>query len=271
MSNPTGSARGKRGARHRAGISVGTIPAGGRRFRPFFPTWSKRSSASIRRNWQRRHRGCGRTGSGQQRISHRHTRSVAHPGLPTTATAAIILAAFQQWGLQPGTVAVRDPTPPDLGPHRQHVRRQRHPLVLNLPLIGIWVKLLEIRRPLLYAGILIFATLGAYGLRNSWFDLALLYIIGVIGFLMRRYDIPVAPVLVGRSSVRSPSSSSAVRSRSARATCRSSSGSRFPRPCSRSRRSSCSGRRSGGESPRGERRGRPRAERVGGDAVRVFE
>ena len=70
-------------------------------------------------------------------------------------------------------------------------------LVLNLPLIGIWVKLLEIPRPMLYAGILIFATLGAYGLRNSWFDLALLYIIGVIGFLMRRYDIPVAPVLVG--------------------------------------------------------------------------
>jgi putative tricarboxylic transport membrane protein len=59
------------------------------------------------------------------------------------------------------------------------------------------VKLLEIPRPLLYAGILIFATLGAYGLRNSWFDLALLYIVGVIGFLMRRFDIPVAPVLVG--------------------------------------------------------------------------
>ena len=70
-------------------------------------------------------------------------------------------------------------------------------LILNLPLVGIWVKLLEIPRPLLYAGILIFATLGAYGLRNSWFDLALLYGVGVIGFLMRRYDIPVAPVLVG--------------------------------------------------------------------------
>jgi putative tricarboxylic transport membrane protein len=70
-------------------------------------------------------------------------------------------------------------------------------LVLNLPLVEIWVKLLAIPRPLLYAGILIFATLGAYGLRNSWFDLLLLYVIGLIGFLMRRYDIPIAPVLVG--------------------------------------------------------------------------
>lgn len=70
-------------------------------------------------------------------------------------------------------------------------------LILNLPLVGIWVKLLSIPRPLLYAGILIFATLGAYGLRNSWFDLFLLYAIGLAGFLMRRYDIPVAPTIVG--------------------------------------------------------------------------
>ena len=68
-------------------------------------------------------------------------------------------------------------------------------LILNLPLVGLWVKLLAIPRPLLYAGILIFATLGAYGLRNSWFDLLLLYLIGLVGFLMRRYDIPVAPVI----------------------------------------------------------------------------
>jgi len=70
-------------------------------------------------------------------------------------------------------------------------------LVLNLPLVGLWIKLLSIPRPLLYGGILIFATLGAYGLRNSWFDLLLLYLIGLIGFMMRRYDIPVAPTIVG--------------------------------------------------------------------------
>ena len=118
-------------------------------------------------------------------------------GLPTTATAAIILAAFQQWGLQPGPLLFE--TQPQLiwGLIASMYVGNVILLILNLPLVGIWVKLLEIPRPLLYAGILIFATLGAYGLRNSWFDLALLYVIGVIGFLMRRYDIPVAPVLVG--------------------------------------------------------------------------
>ncbi len=118
-------------------------------------------------------------------------------GLPTTAAAAIILAAFQQWGLQPGPLLFE--TQPLLvwGLIASMYVGNVILLVLNLPLVGIWVKLLAVPRPLLYGGILLFATLGAYGLRNSWFDLALLYIVGLVGFLMRRYDIPIAPVLVG--------------------------------------------------------------------------
>ena len=63
-------------------------------------------------------------------------------------------------------------------------------LVLNLPLVGLWVKLLKIPKPPLYAGILIFATVGVYGMRQSAFDLVLLYAIGLLGVVMRRYDFP---------------------------------------------------------------------------------
>jgi putative tricarboxylic transport membrane protein len=70
-------------------------------------------------------------------------------------------------------------------------------LVLNLPLVGLWVKLLKVPKPQLYAGILIFATVGAYGMRQSAFDLLLLYAIGVLGLLMRRFNFPTAPVVVG--------------------------------------------------------------------------
>jgi putative tricarboxylic transport membrane protein len=69
-------------------------------------------------------------------------------------------------------------------------------LVLNLPLAGVWVRLLEIPRPLLYGGILVFATLGVYSLNNSVFDIGILYAIGVIGFAMRRFDFPVAPAVI---------------------------------------------------------------------------
>jgi putative tricarboxylic transport membrane protein len=69
--------------------------------------------------------------------------------------------------------------------------------VLNLPMVGLWVKLLKIPRAPLYAGILIFATVGVYGMRQSPFDLFLMYAIGLVGVLMRRFDFPAAPVVVG--------------------------------------------------------------------------
>lgn len=70
-------------------------------------------------------------------------------------------------------------------------------LALNLPMIGLSVKLLKIPKPYLYAGILIFATVGVYGMRQSAFDLFLLYGIGVLDVIMRRFDFPTAPVVVG--------------------------------------------------------------------------
>ena len=70
-------------------------------------------------------------------------------------------------------------------------------LLLNLPMVGLWVKLLVIPRPWLYAGILVFATLGAYTLNNNVVDLVILWIIGLLGFGMRVLDVPVAPCVVG--------------------------------------------------------------------------
>ena len=70
-------------------------------------------------------------------------------------------------------------------------------LVLNLPLVGLWVRLLAIPAPLLYGGILVFSTLGVYSLNRSTVDLVLLLFIGLAGFLMRRYEFPVAPCIIG--------------------------------------------------------------------------
>jgi putative tricarboxylic transport membrane protein len=51
--------------------------------------------------------------------------------------------------------------------------------------------------PLLHGAILVFATLGAWSLRQSWFDLLLLMLVGLLGLVMRRHDFPTAPVIVG--------------------------------------------------------------------------
>ena len=118
-------------------------------------------------------------------------------GLPSSATAAVLLTAFQQYGLQPGPLLFS--TQPLLvwtliaSLYIGNVML----LVLNLPLVGLWVKMLKIPAPLMYGGILIFATIGTYGISRSVVDLILLYSIGVMGFFMRKYDFPTAPVIIG--------------------------------------------------------------------------
>ena len=118
-------------------------------------------------------------------------------GLPTSATAAIMLAAFQQFGLQPGPLLFQNSPELVWGLIASLYIGNTMLLVLNLPLVGLWVRLLFIPRPLLYAGILLFAVLGTYSLNNSVIDLVLLLLIGFVGFLMRRYGFPVAPAVVG--------------------------------------------------------------------------
>ncbi|MCB5203154.1 tripartite tricarboxylate transporter permease [Neorhizobium sp. T786] len=118
-------------------------------------------------------------------------------GLPTTATAAIMLAGFQQYGLQPGPLLFA--TNPQLvwGLIASLLIANLMLLVLNLPLIGLWVKLLTIPKPWLYAGILVFATLGTIGANPSVFELGMLLTFGLLGYAMRVFGYPIAPVIVG--------------------------------------------------------------------------
>jgi putative tricarboxylic transport membrane protein len=118
-------------------------------------------------------------------------------GLPTSATAAILLAAFQQYGLQPGPLLFTSNSSLVWGLIASLYLGNFVLLLLNLPLVGVWVRLLAIPTPLLYAGILVFATLGVYSLNQSVFDLVLLFIVGAVGYLMRRFDFPVAPCIIG--------------------------------------------------------------------------
>jgi len=118
-------------------------------------------------------------------------------GLPTSATAAILLAAFEQYNLQPGPQLFTASGSLVWGLIASLYIGNVMLLVLNLPLAGLWVRLLAIPQPLLYGGILVFSTLGVYSLSNSVFDLVLLFLVGIVGFLMRRYDFPVAPAIIG--------------------------------------------------------------------------
>jgi putative tricarboxylic transport membrane protein len=118
-------------------------------------------------------------------------------GLPSSATAAVLLAAFQQYGLQPGPR--RKQQRPDLvwtliaSLYIGNVML----LVLNLPLVGVWARVMLVPRPLLFGGILVLASLGAYSLNRSILDLMILYTVGAVGCVMRVYGIPLVPAVLG--------------------------------------------------------------------------
>jgi putative tricarboxylic transport membrane protein len=118
-------------------------------------------------------------------------------GLPTSATAAVILVAFQQYGLQPGPLLLEQE--PDLvwGLVAALLIGNLMLLILNLPLVGLWAKVLYLPTPYLYAGIVSFAMLGAYSLNQSVFDVITLLILGFLGYAMRQYGYPIAPLIIG--------------------------------------------------------------------------
>jgi len=118
-------------------------------------------------------------------------------GIPTSATAAIMLSAFQIFNLQPGPQLFEQQSGLVWALIASLYVANVMLLVLNLPLIRIWVKVLELPRPALYTGILMFGTLGVYSLSNSVTEVLIMFAIGLLGFALRRSEFPIAPVILG--------------------------------------------------------------------------
>jgi putative tricarboxylic transport membrane protein len=118
-------------------------------------------------------------------------------GIPTSATAAIMLSSFQVFNLQPGPELFDTQSALVWALIASLYVANVMLLVLNLPLIRLWVKVLQIPRPALYTGILMFGTLGVYSISNSVTEVLIMYAIGALGFFLRRADFPIAPVILG--------------------------------------------------------------------------
>jgi len=118
-------------------------------------------------------------------------------GIPTSATAAILLSAFTSYGIAPGPLLFQQQADLVWTLIASLYVGNVILLVLNLPLVGMWVQLLRIPAPWLYGGIILISTAGVYGASSSVFDVGLLYAFGLLGFVMRRFDAPVAPLVMG--------------------------------------------------------------------------
>jgi putative tricarboxylic transport membrane protein len=118
-------------------------------------------------------------------------------GLPSSATAAVLLTAFQQYGLQPGPLLFE--TRPDLvwTLIASLYIGNGMLLILNLPMAPLWARVMLVPRSLLFGSILVLATVGAYGLNRSMLDVTLLYLVGAVGWGMRVLDVPLVPAVLG--------------------------------------------------------------------------
>ncbi|GHH50749.1 tripartite tricarboxylate transporter permease [Lentzea cavernae] len=180
------------------GFPIGTVPAGGADVSTFL---SYGAEKKLSKRPEEFGKGAIEGVAGPEAANNAAAAGVLVPlltlGLPTTATAAVIVAAFQSYGIQPGPLLFTNNSTMVWALIASLYIGNVMLLVLNLPLVKIWVKVLQIPRPYLYAGILLFAALGTYAVNFVVDDLIVLLVIGVIGFFMRRHGYPVAPLVVG--------------------------------------------------------------------------
>lgn len=180
------------------GFPIGTVPAGGADVSTFL---SYAAEKKLSKRPEEFGRGAIEGVAGPEAANNAAAAGVLVPlltlGLPTTATAAVIVAAFQSYGIQPGPLLFTNNSAMVWALIASLYIGNLMLLVLNLPLVKIWVKVLQIPRPYLYAGILLFAALGTYAVNFVVDDLIVLLVIGVVGFFMRRHGYPVAPLVVG--------------------------------------------------------------------------
>ena len=117
-------------------------------------------------------------------------------GIPANAVMAMLLGALIIYGMQPGPMLIKQH--PDLfwGTVTSMYIGNIMLLVLNLPLIGIWVKILKIPYPVLFPLILLFCLIGVYSLNNNVGEIGLMLFFGGVGYLMKKFNYESPPLVL---------------------------------------------------------------------------
>jgi putative tricarboxylic transport membrane protein len=173
------------------GFLVGLLPGGGATLASFVSyAMEKRISSTPERFGQGAIEGV----AGPEAANNAGTAGSFIPlltlGLPGNPVTAILLGAFIMYGLSPGPLMIQSRPEIFWGIVASMYLGNVMLLVLNLPLIGIWVQLLRIPYRWLYASLILFMIVGAFSLSNSVFD------IGLLGYGLRRLEFDTAPLIL---------------------------------------------------------------------------
>jgi putative tricarboxylic transport membrane protein len=118
-------------------------------------------------------------------------------GVPSGPIPAVMLAAIMVHGVAPGPLLIQQQPQLFWGFIASMYVGNVMLLILNLPLVGLFVNILRVPYPYLYPAILVFATLGVYAVNNSVVDVWIMLVTGVLGWILRKLDFETAPVVLG--------------------------------------------------------------------------
>ena len=118
-------------------------------------------------------------------------------GLPTAPALAVLLSGLMIYGLEPGPLLFKEKPEFVWGVIASMYIGNVMLLVLNLPLVGIWARMIQIPYHYLAPLVLTFSILGAFGARNSMFDVTVMLTCGVLGYILQRWRYPMAPLILG--------------------------------------------------------------------------
>ncbi|MCI2416110.1 tripartite tricarboxylate transporter permease [Saccharopolyspora sp. K220] len=180
------------------GLPIGSLPAGGAEIPTFLSYNLERRLAKRREEFGH---GAIEGVAGPEAANNAAFSGTLAPlltlGIPTSATAGVLLIAFQIYNLQPGPLLFDEEPALVWTLIASLYIGNVMLLALNLPLVKVWVKLLAVPQSLLTAGILVFATLGVYAISQNVVDVAFAFAFGGLGFMLRRSGYPVAPMVLG--------------------------------------------------------------------------
>jgi putative tricarboxylic transport membrane protein len=180
------------------GFPTGVLPAGGSEI-PTFLSYTLEKKLS--KNKGEFGKGAIEGVAGPEAANNANASGALVPllalGIPTSGTAAVMLAAFDQFRINAGPMLFTEEPLLVWTLVASLFIANFLLLIINLPLIKVWIQILRVPGPYLFAGILVFAMIGAYSIKYSTFDLFVAIGIGTLGVALRRFGYPITPLILG--------------------------------------------------------------------------
>jgi len=180
------------------GAALGVLPGGGVVISPFASyILEKRLAKDPSRFGQGAIEGVAGPESANNASAQTSFIPMLTLGIPANPVIALLLGAMIIQGIQPGPEVMAKHPELFWGLIASMLVGNLMLLVINLPLIGLWVRLLKIPYRMLFPAVLVFCCIGAYTLNNATFDVILLAVFGIAGIVLSVLDFPIIPLVLG--------------------------------------------------------------------------